>query len=80
MTNDWNRLGLITGAQKGAVQRCAAKAPADLNSDGFVSMPDLLLLLGAWGSSLEAWQDVEGDGLVGIGELVRLLGAWGPLP
>ncbi len=79
LTNDWKRLGLITGRQKGAVQRCAAKAPADLNIDGFVSMPDLLLLLGAWGSPLEAWQDVEGNGLVGIGELLRLLGAWGPL-
>ena len=26
LTNDWKREGIITGAQKGAIQRCAGKA------------------------------------------------------
>lgn len=80
LTNTWKHEGLISGRDKGQIQRCAAKAPADLNSDGFVGVPDLLVLLGAWSSPLEAWQDVEGDGHVGTGELLRLLGAWGSLP
>jgi hypothetical protein len=80
LTNAWMSAGLITGQEKGKIQSCAAKAPADLNSDQAVDMLDFLLLLGTWSNPLEAWQDVEGDGQVGFEEFLRLLGAWGPLP
>ncbi len=53
-----------------------AACPADLDGSGTVAVPDLLLLLAAWGTSGPG--DLDGDGTVGITDLLALLEAWGP--
>ena len=51
---------------------------ADLDGDGVVAMPDLLIVLAAWGP---CWAgpcpaDLDGDGGVGLGDLLAVLAAW----
>ncbi len=51
----------------------------DLDGDGSVSTPDLLLLLGAWGNCPpkgECPADLDADGVVGTTDLLILLGHW----
>ncbi len=52
----------------------------DLSGDGSVGVPDLLILLGAWGPCADAENcpaDLDGSGEVGVPDLLILLGAWG---
>ena len=56
--------------------------PADINGDGEVSVPDLLLLLAAWGPCPgpcppSCPEDIDGDCAVAVPDLLILLGAWG---
>lgn len=50
---------------------------ADLDGDGAVGSPDLIMLLGAWGPCGACDEDLDGDGQVGTPDLLLLLGAWG---
>ncbi len=56
-------------------QECAATA--DLNDDCDVGVPDLLVLLAAWGKNPGHPADFNGDGSVGVPDLLILLGDWG---
>ncbi len=54
--------------------------PGDLNGDGSVGVPDLLLLLGLWGQCVDVRDcpaDLDGDGSVGVPDLLLLLANWG---
>jgi acetyl esterase/lipase len=52
----------------------------DLNHDGFVGVPDLLLVLGGWGvcpeSPAACPADVNGDGQVSVLDLLLILAEW----
>ncbi|MEZ6189802.1 MAG: hypothetical protein R3C45_00750 [Phycisphaerales bacterium] len=54
--------------------------PGDLNTDGFVGIGDLNIVLGAWNQNVSAgvWLDGDpsGDGFVGIEDLNAVLGNW----
>ncbi len=50
--------------------------PADLDGSGQVAVPDLLILLAAWGSPGPG--DLDGSGTVGINDLLAMLESWGP--
>lgn len=55
---------------------------ADLDSDGQVGVPDLLLLLEAWGSCADCNEcpaDFDQSCTVGVPDLLELLGCWGEL-
>ncbi len=58
----------------------AEPCPADLNGNGSVDVPDLLLLLAAWDTNPGAPPDFDGDGVVAVPDLLTLLAAWGPCP
>ena len=51
---------------------------ADLDGDGVVAMPDLLIVLAAWGpcGAGPCPADLDGDGGVGLGDLLAVLAAW----
>ena len=60
---------------------CGPACPADLNGDGIVDVPDLLLLLGNWGSCPPpCTPDTNGDGSVNVTDLLALFAAWGACP
>jgi len=56
----------------------------DLTGSGAVGVPDLLILLGAWGPCIpkegSCAADLNGDANVGVPDLLILLGAWGDCP
>jgi len=57
----------------------AKTCPADTNSDGAVSVTDLLELLASWGPCPPPCPgDGDGDGAVDVGDLLALLAGWGP--
>jgi hypothetical protein len=62
------------------VPDCAVPAlPGDLNGDGWIGVPDVLLLLDEWGSCPECGTcaaDVDGDCEVGVGDFLLLLAGW----
>ncbi len=51
--------------------------PADLDDDGVVGVPDLIILLGAWGPNPDHPADFDADGQVRVPDLLTLLGEWG---
>ncbi len=54
--------------------------PADLDDDGSVGVPDLLILLASWGECVDPGDcpaDLTGDGSVGVPDLLDLLANWG---
>ncbi len=59
----------------GVVLRIVPKT-GDLDGDGIVGVPDLLVLLGSWGNMNSA-ADLDMDGIVGVKDLLILLGNWG---
>lgn len=61
----------------GAPFSIAGACPGDIDADGEVGFPDLLLTLQSWGPCAECPADVDDDGEVGIQDLVILLDAWG---
>ncbi len=52
----------------------------DVDGDGVVGVPDLLLLLAAWGTNPGGPPDFDGDGQVAVPDLLALLANWGPCP
>lgn len=50
---------------------------ADLDGNGTVGVPDLILLLGSWGACPCCPADLDGDGKVRVPDLIILLGSWG---
>lgn len=57
----------------------ACTTPGDLDGDGEVGAPDLLLLLGQWGDCPARGDcpgDLDGDGVTGTSDLLILLGNW----
>ncbi|MCH8006157.1 MAG: FG-GAP repeat protein, partial [Planctomycetes bacterium] len=52
----------------------------DMDSSGSVDVPDLLVLLAAWGTDPGGPPDFDNDGLVGVPDLLALLSNWGPCP
>lgn len=52
--------------------------PADLDGNGEVRVPDLIILLGAWGPNPCHPADLNGDEEVRVPDLIILLGSWGP--
>ncbi len=66
------------------LDECPSPIPGDLNGDGSVGVPDLLLLLGAWGECDDCtpgesmcFGDLDGDCTVGVADLLALLANWG---
>ncbi len=51
-----------------------------LAGDGQVRVPDLIILLGAWGPNPDHPADFDGDGQVRVPDLIELLSQWGPCP
>lgn len=66
----------IVDFTKGALPDPAC--PGDFDADGAVGVPDLLMLLGAWGPNPGHPADFDGE--VRVPELIILLGAWGGCP
>lgn len=54
--------------------------PADLDCDGQVRVPDLIILLAAWGETPGHAADFDGNGEVRVPDLIVLLAAWGACP
>lgn len=69
---------------------CPTNCEADLNCDGEVRVPDLIILLGKWGPCPEPCDpgkpgstclgDFDGNCEVRVPDLIVLLGAWGDCP
>ena len=55
---------------------CGDDCLGDLNSDGEVSVSDLLSIIAAWGTDDEN-ADVDGNGIVAVGDLLIAIGNWG---
>ncbi len=69
--------GLLHGASDYTVSIAALLG--DLNSDGFVGIADLNIVLGAWNQAVppgDPLADPSGDGFVGIADLNVVLGNW----
>ncbi|MDY7109012.1 MAG: hypothetical protein SYC29_10295 [Planctomycetota bacterium] len=84
---EWNlqiRIGGKYGAQGDGIMTITVTpledpCPADFDDNGVVDTADLLVLLGAWGTSGPEG-DVDDDGDVDTDDLLALLGAWGDCP
>jgi hypothetical protein len=67
-------IGILAGATTGG------GLPGDLDSDGFVGITDLNLVLGNWNQNVTVGDplqgDPSGDGFVGIEDLNEVLGNW----
>ncbi len=51
----------------------------DLNTDGFISVQDILILLGAFGCNVQCEYDINQDGAVSIVDLLLMLQSFGSL-
>ena len=51
--------------------------PEDVNVDGFISVADVLMLLGEFGCTLECEVDVDGDEVVTVADILQILSAFG---
>jgi hypothetical protein len=71
--DQWGDLDIIVIPSQIGGKTCL---PADLNKSGKIDVEDLLMLLGAYGSS-KASGDVNKSGKVDIEDLLVLLGTWG---
>ncbi len=80
-TYDWNLDGEVTQADLNDLSWLVSVALSDVNGDGIVNLPDLLLLLGAWGPCPDPPEacpgDLDCDGKVGVPDLLRLLSVVG---
>jgi hypothetical protein len=55
---------------------CGDDCLGDLNSDGEVSVSDLLSIIAAWGTDDEN-ADIDGNGIVAVSDLLIAIGNWG---
>ncbi len=51
--------------------------PEDVNVDGFISVADVLMLLGEFGCTVECQVDVDGDEVVTVADILQILSAFG---
>ena len=51
--------------------------PEDVNEDGFISVADILEVLGEFGCSDACEDDVDGDGVVTVVDILAILSAFG---
>ena len=51
--------------------------PEDLNNDEFVTVGDVLILLGEFNCMVDCFADVDGDGSISVNDLLMLLAAFG---
>ncbi len=68
------------GASTGEVFKIVIECVWDISGSGSVDVPDLLLLLAAWGTNPIGPPDFDGDGTVAVPDLLQLLAHWGPCP
>ena len=73
---DSNNLSVLINQSCEPAKQC----PWDIDGDGSVGVPDLLALLGAWGTDPGGPPDFDGDGTVGVKDMLFLLANWGPCP
>lgn len=66
----------VTGSTVGPL---ACVPNPDLDGDGEVRVPDLIILLSSWGPCECCPADLDGDGQVRVPDLILLLAAWGPV-
>jgi hypothetical protein len=70
----------IAGDQFVTISQGVTPLVGDLNSDGFVGIADLNIVLGNWNQNVTAGDplqgDPSGDGFVGINDLNEVLGNW----
>ncbi len=59
---------------------CGAACPGDIDFDGVIGVPDLLILLAAWGPNPGHAADLDFDGVVAVPDLLTVLSGWGPCP
>ncbi len=63
------------------IYRILPECLGDIDGNGVVDTPDLLILLAQWGPCPPTCLgDIDGDGGVGVSDLILLLGNWGPCP
>ncbi|MHC4909625.1 MAG: choice-of-anchor J domain-containing protein [Planctomycetota bacterium] len=62
------------GIEDISITHTAPPCPADLTSDGFVDVGDLVAVISAWGTP---GGDTNGDGTTDVGDLVAVISAWG---
>ncbi len=60
----------------GTLGNASSNCLADIDSDGFVGVSDLLYIIDAWGACT-CNEDIDGDGLVGVSDLLLIIDAWG---
>ena len=53
-----------------------ADCPADLNGNGLVDVPDLLLLLSNFGCTANCSADLDGDGITATSDMLVFLAAF----
>ena len=56
---------------------CAINLNLDLNADFFITVADVLLVLGDFGCQEGCGADVNGDGAVTVGDILEILGGFG---
>ncbi len=77
----WNDGNLGTGVLlvDGPETGCDEPCEGDADGNGSVGVDDLLIVIGAWGSSDEL-ADLDGDGTVGVNDLLIVIANWGECP
>jgi len=58
-------------------EECPADCVEDINGDGTVSVSDLLMLIGAWGTCDGCVEDIDDSGEVNVSDLLTVIAAWG---
>ena len=72
---NWNVEGMRIVHNFLPVSNCNTNG--DINSDGVISVADLLLVIDQWGETSSS-ADLNNDGIVDVSDLLVLIGAWGP--
>jgi hypothetical protein len=74
--------GITFQVDHGAYEfQCGGDCLGDINDDGYVDGPDLLILLGQWGECPQGCTaDLNCDGVVDGADLLILLSEWGTCP
>jgi uncharacterized membrane protein len=71
------------GDEEAWLARLTPICAADLNGDGAVNVPDVMMLFGAMGpcdTCAECLADINGDCTVNTADFNALIGNWGPCP
>lgn len=76
-TTVWRRILLSKNVGQSDGWVCGQLSPGDLNSDGFVNVVDLGILLSNWNRTGPSPADINKDGIVNVIDLGILLSNWG---